>query len=60
MHNGMFKTLAEVVAYYNTPEVFVKHAYNTDTLIKPLHLDENAQADIIEFLHTLTDKQFLK
>lgn len=59
MHNGMFKTLEEVVEYYNNPEKFVRNPINIDsTLSKPLGLTEAEKADLVNFLKTLTDKRF--
>jgi cytochrome c peroxidase len=60
MHNGMFTTLEEVVDYYNNPQQFVKGSINTDPLVKkPLGLTEREKKDIVAFLKTLTDRQFL-
>lgn len=59
MHNGMFKTLSEVIDYYNTPTDFVKGSINIDTLMqKPLALSIIEKADLLEFLETLTDDRF--
>ncbi len=61
MHNGMFKTLEEVVDYYNNPKKIVPGAINTDEALKnPLNLTEKEKKDLIAFLKTLTDKKFLK
>lgn len=61
MHNGMFKTLEEVLNYYNNPSSFVKDPENIDDALKvPLDLTEKEKKDIIAFLKTLTDKAFLK
>ena len=60
MHNGMFKTLDEVVEYYNNPGKFVNNPINIDDALKqPLGLTVNEKKDIIAFLKTLTDKAFL-
>ncbi len=60
MHNGMFKTLEEVVAYYNNPKAVFANAINIDKdLSKPLGLTTDEQKDIVAFLKTLTDKRFL-
>lgn len=60
MHNGMFKTLAEVIDYYNNPGQFVKGSINADPLLqKPLGLTAQEKKDLLAFLNTLTDKQFL-
>jgi cytochrome c peroxidase len=59
MHNGMFKTLREVMDYYNDPVKFVDNSLHTDSLLaKPLGLNEQEVNDVIEFLEALTDKQF--
>jgi cytochrome c peroxidase len=61
MHNGMFKTLEEVVDYYNNPQKFVPDAVNIDDALKqPLGLMDIEKKDIVAFLKTLTDKKFLK
>lgn len=39
MHNGMFKTLTEVIDYYNEPQKFVKGIINMDTImLTPINL----------------------
>jgi cytochrome c peroxidase len=61
MHNGMFKTLEEVVEFYNDPEKIIPGSLNRDPLLsEPLNLTAQEQADIVEFLKSLTDKRFLK
>jgi cytochrome c peroxidase len=61
MHNGMFKTLEEVVEYYNDPEKIVKAPINIDDDLKqPLGLTKKEQKDLVSFLKTLTDKKYLK
>jgi cytochrome c peroxidase len=61
MHNGMFKSLEEVVEYYNNPQNFVPDAVNIDDALKnPLNLSEKEKKDLVSFLKTLTDKTFLK
>ena len=60
MHNGMFKTLDEVIDYYDAPDKFVNDAINRDSLLnKPLNLDEQEKKDLKAFLLSLTDKRFL-
>lgn len=60
MHNGMFKTLEEVVDYYNTPNKFIQNSINVDTFLqKPLNLTKDEKYDLIQFLHALTDSTFL-
>jgi cytochrome c peroxidase len=59
MHNGMFKTLEEVVEYYNNPEKNVENPINIDdALKKPLGLNEREKKDLVAFLKTLTDKKY--
>lgn len=61
MHDGRFKTLEQVVQYYNNPYMFVEDPINMDTLLlQPLQLSNQDNADLVAFLKTLTDKQFLK
>lgn len=61
MHNGMFKTLEEVIDYYNNPLKFINDPVNIDeALKKPLGLLEKEKKDLISFLKTLTDKPFRK
>ncbi|MFZ4056712.1 MAG: cytochrome-c peroxidase [Ferruginibacter sp.] len=60
MHNGMFKTLEEVVDYYNTPSKYVAAPLHTDPdLQQPLNLSNKEKAQLVAFLKTLTDKKFL-
>lgn len=59
MHNGMFKTLREVIDYYNDPDKLVPHAIGRDTLLaKPMNLTEQEKADLENFMVALTDKRF--
>ena len=61
MHNGMFKTLKEVIDFYNDPEKIVPHGINRDTtLARPLGLTEAEKSDLLAFLESLTDKQFVR
>ena len=60
MHDGRFKTLEQVVQYYNNPYMFVDDPLNIDSLLmKPLQLTNQDNADLVAFLKTLTDKRFL-
>jgi cytochrome c peroxidase len=60
MHNGMFRTLEEVVDYYDNPKDFVHGAINVDTLLQePLHLSQEEKDYLIQFLHALTDSTYL-
>jgi cytochrome c peroxidase len=61
MHNGMFKTLEEVMAYYNNPQKFVTNSINIDDALKiPLGLTQNEIKDIVAFMKTLTDRKYIK
>lgn len=61
MHNGMFRTLDQVLAYYNTPGHFVDSPLNIDsTLARPLGLTPAEKKDIVAFLETLTDRKHVK
>lgn len=61
MHNGMHKTLREVIDYYDEPDKFIKNSINRDTLLnKPLGLTETDKKDLENFLLSLTDRRFLK
>lgn len=61
MHNGMFRTLEEVVDYYNEPAKFINNSINTDPALKgKLGLSEKEKKDLVAFLKTLTDKAFIK
>ena len=61
MHNAMFKTLKEVVEYYNTPDKFVSNSINRDlSLGASLHLSDNEVNDVVAFLEALTDERFKK
>jgi cytochrome c peroxidase len=61
MHNGMHKTLREVIDYYNEPDKFINNSVNRDTLLaKPLGLTEQEKKDLEAFLLSLTDARFLK
>ena len=65
MHDGRFNNLEEVLDHYNE---HVQNSENVDLLIieasndlngKSLSLTEQEKKDIINFLHTLTDEEFL-
>jgi cytochrome c peroxidase len=58
MHNGMFKTLREVIEYYNNPEKVIPHPVNvSDRLKKPLNLSAQEKEDLLAFLMSLSDKE---
>lgn len=59
MHDGSFRTLREVIDYYDQPDKFITHSLNRDSLLaKPLGLTEQDKQDIEAFLLALTDKSF--
>jgi len=61
MHNGMHKTLKQVIDYYDNPDKFIPNSINRDTLLnKPLNLTETEKKDLENFLLSLSDRQFLK
>jgi cytochrome c peroxidase len=60
MHDGSFKTLREVIEYYNTPNKFRPHAINRDTLLlEPLGMTESEMDDLEAFLESLTAPRYL-
>ena len=56
MHDGRFNTLAQVIEQYNSGGF---HNSTQDTLIRPLHLTLAQMDDIIAFLQSLTDSNFV-
>jgi cytochrome c peroxidase len=59
MHNGMFKTLREVIDYYDDPDKIVPGANGRDAAMTgPLRLSETEKSDIEAFLRALTDDRF--
>jgi len=58
MHNGMFRTLREVIEYYNDPDKVVSHPMNRDPFLsQPLHLAEGEIVDLESFLRSLTSRR---
>lgn len=57
MHDGRFKTLSEVVKHYNSG--IQQSSTLSKELKKPLDLSDNERTEIIAFLKTLSDKEFL-
>ena len=56
MHDGRFKTLNEVIKHYNS----LGHNNRlSNELKKPMNLSDNDRVDLLTFLLTLTDKDFL-
>jgi cytochrome c peroxidase len=59
MHNGQFKTLKQVIDFYDDPGKIVPNAINRDSLLaKPLGLTPAEKSDLEAFLISLTDKRF--
>jgi len=56
MHSGELETLEEVIEHYNRGG---RHFINKDTLMKPLNLTFEEKHQLIEFLKSLTDREFL-
>jgi len=52
MHNGMYKTLEEVVDHYDRGG---DDKANLDPLMKPLGLNAQEKKDLVEFMKSLTD-----
>ncbi len=56
MHNGQFRTLREVIDYYDHPNDLIPNAIGRDSLLaKPLLLTETEKVDLEAFLHALTE-----
>ncbi len=61
MHDGSFKTLREVIDYYNNPHALMPDGINKDSVLsQPLGLTEQDKQDLEAFLLALTDDQFIK
>jgi cytochrome c peroxidase len=59
MHNGEFKTLREVVDYYDEPDKFLHTSINRDTVLpKKIGLTELEKQDLVAFMEALTDDRF--
>lgn len=56
MHDGRFNTLEQVLEQYNKGGF---HNPTQDTLIRPLHLTQAQMEDIVAFLESLTDSNFV-
>jgi len=59
MHDGSFKTLKEVIKYYNNIYLHVANPINEDSLVRhKIQLSDRDILDIENFLISLTDPQF--
>lgn len=56
MHDGSMNTLEEVIAHYQSGGK--NHPHKSD-LLKPLNLTETEQQELIAFLKSLTDEEFV-
>ena len=57
MHDGRFATLTEVLKHYNTG--IYQSATLSDKLKIPMQLSDNQRVEIVAFLKTLSDTEFL-
>jgi cytochrome c peroxidase len=56
MHDGRFKTLTEVVKHYNSLGI---DKNLPAAIVQPMKLSDKERVDLVAFLKTLTDKEFL-
>lgn len=56
MHDGSFKTLESVIDHYNSGGFYHK---NKNKLIRPLNLTNIEKSELIAFLKSLTDREFI-
>jgi len=57
MHDGRFRNLKQVLDHYANGNFFTSNF--DSSIVRNIGLNENEKADIISFLKTLTDKEFL-
>ena len=57
MHNGSMSSLEEVVSFYNSGGGTRE---TKDSRIKPLNLSKEEEAQLVSFLKTLTDWNFVQ
>ncbi|MBS1663793.1 MAG: cytochrome-c peroxidase [Bacteroidetes bacterium] len=61
MHNGMFRSLREVIDYYNDPDKVVSKPVGRDVFLsQPLHLNEAEKGDLEAFLRSLTSRSLIE
>ncbi len=61
MHNGQFKTLKEVVDYYNDPESVLKGGLFRDEILPAkMGLTESEKLDLVDYLEALSDDRFTR
>lgn len=56
MHDGSLKSLEEVIEHYNLGG---KNHINQSALTRPLNLTAQEKSDLVSFLHSLTDQNFI-
>lgn len=57
MHDGSLETLEEVIEFYSDSYMFVPNPINIDSIVmEPLKLTYQEKEDLVNFLHSLTDK----
>lgn len=59
MHDGRFRTLEECIDHYNTGFRYTKYLDGNIVRLQKGRLNAQEKADIVAFLHTLTDHEFL-
>ena len=60
MHNGIFRTLKQVIDFYNEPDKVVSNSINRDSLMAaPLKLTTEEKIELEAFLLSLTDQKFI-
>lgn len=58
MHDGRYKKLKDVINYYSEG-IKIDAPYLDDRIKGPFHFNEHEKKDLLAFLLTLTDKEFL-
>lgn len=59
MHDGRFKTLREVIDYYDNPTQFITNSIGRDAVLpNKIGLTEQEKIDLEAYLIALTDDQF--
>lgn len=59
MHDGQLATLADVVEHYSNLNLDRLHA-DGERILQPLHLSDGERADLLAFLHSLSDPKALR
>jgi cytochrome c peroxidase len=54
MHDGRFASLADVLRFYSTDVGKVNTGHHQETILRPLHLSDDAINDLAAFLESLT------